>query len=282
MQTAGTGAARPSGAGSDPPQTRLAALVWAPPTGDDCCMPGKLTFEAKLVATRSLTPHIKELEFERLDGRPSEHRPGQWVTMVLPPKDEDGRIDRAYSLVSMADGTPRFKVMVTRVDQGLGSTWLHAARPGETVPMRGPSGTFVRDPLAPRPVLFVTAGTGFCPVRPMFQEALLQGVREPLWLLMGARTEEEIPYREDLAAWARHQNVRVEVTLSQPPADWKGRRGHVQQHLPEVWGQFHAQHADALVYVAGWKRMVWPVGDLLRKLQVDRTHVRIEVFDPVD
>jgi len=244
-------------------------------------MPGKLTFEAKLIASRSLTPFIKELEFERLDGQPSAHRAGQFVTMVLPPKDEDGRIDRAYSIASPADGSPRFKVMVTLVEGGLGSRWLSQARPGERVPMRGPSGTFVRDEKQPRPVLFVTSGTGFCPVRPMFLEALQRGVPEPLWLLVGVRTPEELPYREELAEWARNPRVRIEITLSQPPPGWTGRTGHVQVHLAELWEAFRAQHPEAQVFVAGWKHMVWPVEDLLRmQLGVDKNHLRVEVFDP--
>jgi ferredoxin-NADP reductase len=201
--------------------------------------------------------------------------------MVLPPKDEDGRIDRAYSFASLADGSPRFKVMVTLVDGGLGGAWLHQAQPGVTVPMRGPSGSFVRDERNPHPVLFVTAGSGFCPIRPMFQEALREGLKQPLWLLLGARNPEAIPYRDELAEWARHEQVRVEITLSKPPPDWTGRRGHVQAHVLELWKALQAAHPDAQVYISGWKRMVWPVEDLLRmEPGVSRSHLRVEVFDP--
>jgi NAD(P)H-flavin reductase len=147
--------------------------------------------------------------------------------------------------------------------------------------MRGPSGSFVRDPRQPRPVLFVTSGAGFCPVRPMFLEALARDVPEPLWLLLGVRTPEAIPYRSELEGWARHPRVRVEITLSQPPPGWTGRTGHVQAHLSELWKELHAQEPDAMVYVAGWKRMVWPVEDLLRmQLGLDKHHLRVEVFDP--
>jgi ferredoxin-NADP reductase len=246
-------------------------------------MSAKRTFEAKLVATRALTPVIKELEFERLDGQPSAHRAGQWVTMVLPPKDEDGRIDRIYSIASPADGTPRFKVWVARVKDGLGSRWLHAAAIGEQVPMRGPSGSFVSDPANPRPILFITAGTGFCPVRPMFLEALARGVPTPMWLLLGARTLDDVPYREEQAAWGGHEHLRVELTLSRAPAGWTGRRGYVQSHLAELWGEFHARYPDGLVYVSGWRHMVWPVEDKLRmELGLDRQHLRVEVFDTED
>lgn len=238
------------------------------------------TFEARLVASRGITPHIKELEFERIDGTPSPHKPGQWVTMVLPPKDEDGRIDRAYSFSSLADGTARFRVLVTKVDDGLGSTWLHSAPPGTVLPMRGPDGTFVRDAKQPPAALFVVSGTGFAPVRTMFEDALRQGHGEPMWLLLGVRSPEEIPFAEDLDRWRQQPNMRVEITLSKPPEGWTGRRGHVQEHLPELWHELVAKHPAALVYVCGWRRMVWSVRDQLRgALGVEASRMRVEAFD---
>jgi CDP-4-dehydro-6-deoxyglucose reductase, E3 len=237
------------------------------------------TFESRLVATREVTPWVRELEFERLDGKPSTHRPGQWVRAVLPPKDEDGRIDRAFSYSSIADGTPRFKLLVARVIDGLGSQWLHQAKVGDQVPMRGPSGTFVRDPKN-RATLFVASGIGFAPIRPMFQEAVARDAKEPMWLLFGARTPDEIPFADELAQWATRPNFRIEVSLSRPPPEWKGKSGHVQQHVKELWSELLRLEPDAHAFVCGWRRMVWPVSDLFRgELNVDSRHLRIEAFD---
>lgn len=251
----------------------------APSAGDDWAMSSTPTFESRLVATREVTPQMREVEFERVDGLPSLHRPGQWVRAVLPPRDEDGRIDRAYSYSSTADGSPRFKLLVALVKDGLGSQWLHRAQPGERVPMRGPSGTFLRDATNP-PTLFIASGIGFAPVRPMYQEAIARNAQEPMWLLLGVRSPEEIPFREELAEWAKRPNFRVEVCLSQPPPDWKGRTGHVQQHVKDLWGELRARHPEAHAFVCGWRKMVWPVSDLLRvELGVDPQHLRVEAFD---
>jgi ferredoxin-NADP reductase/GNAT superfamily N-acetyltransferase len=246
---------------------------------DDGGMLRAPTFETRLLANREVTPHLRELEFERVDGRPSAHRPGQWVQTVLPPRDEDGRINRAYSFAEVADGSPRFKLLVALVAEGLGSQWLHRAPPGQLVPMRGPAGTFVRDASNP-PTLFVASGIGFAPVRPMFQEALQRDAAEPMWLLLGVRSPEEIPFASELAAWSKRSNFRVEITLSKPPPDWKGRSGHVQQHLKELWAELLKTHPGAHAYVCGWRKMVWPVSDLLRvDLGVAPERLRVEVFD---
>lgn len=237
------------------------------------------TFETTLVGSREVTPHMRELEFERVDGKPSQHRPGQWVRAVLPPRDEDGRIDRAYSYSTIADGSPRFKVLVALVKDGLGSQWLHHASPGVHVPMRGPQGTFVRDPKN-APALFVAAGIGFAPVRPMFQEAIARDAQEPMWLLLGASGPEEIPFAAELETWRARPNLRIEVTLSRPPPDWRGRTGHVQQHVKELWSELSKRHPDAHAYVCGWRKMVWPVSDLFRgELAVPNDRLRVEAFD---
>jgi ferredoxin-NADP reductase len=238
------------------------------------------TFSARLIAAYALTPHMKELEFERLDGTPSTHAPGQWVDIVLPPKDEDGRIDRRYSYSSLADGTPRFRVLVTRIEGGAGSSWLHRAQPGVVLPMNGPDGTFVREQAQRVPTLFVAAGTGFAPVRLLIDDALRSEHPELMWVLLGARSLGDLPWASELERWKQLPTMRVELTLSQPQPGWAGRTGHVQKHLPELWRALTALHPDALVYVCGWRRMVFPVRDLLRsELGVDARRVRIEAFD---
>jgi NAD(P)H-flavin reductase len=114
----------------------------------------------------------------------------------------------------------------------------------------------------------------------MFEHALKAGHTAPMWLLLGVRSTDEIPFSTDLANWEKQPGMRVELTLSQPGAGWKGRTGHVQAHLPALWNELRAQHTEAMVYVCGWRRMVWPVKDLLRsELQVDASHMRVEAFD---
>ena len=89
------------------------------------------TFEATLVSSRPVTPRVKELVFERVDGQPFTFHSGQWVSLVLPLLDEKERpLRRAYSVASVPGESPRFELVVTRVDGGRGSTWLHDAPVG--------------------------------------------------------------------------------------------------------------------------------------------------------
>jgi NAD(P)H-flavin reductase len=117
----------------------------------------------------------------------------------------------------------------------------------------------------------------------MLQAALRAGSEAPLWILFGARFEEDILYREELEALARSsERIRYEVTLSQGAPAWRGRRGYVQAHVPELWRDLAARHPGARphVYICGLERMVKAVRELARgELGADRKQVHVERYD---
>jgi ferredoxin-NADP reductase len=238
-------------------------------------------FDTRLVASRNLTPGVRELVLERADGAPFHFDPGQWVNLVLPA--EDGEIRRAYSIASAPDGSARFEIAVTRVTGGPGSQYLHALEVGGAVHAIGPHGLFTRSPTDAAPALFVATGTGVAPLRSMMAAARRTDTRAPMWILFGARYEHDILYREEFERWAAADaGVRHFVTLSQADAGWKGRRGYVQAHVPEIWRALRdAVHpATPHMYICGLQRMVHTVRDLARgELGASRKHVHIERYD---
>jgi CDP-4-dehydro-6-deoxyglucose reductase len=246
-------------------------------------------FEARLESARTLTPSVRELTFERLDGCAMTFEPGQWVNMVLPVAvAEASDIKRSYSIASPPDGTPRFALAVTRVQDGPGSTWLHALPPGATLPFIGPQGFFTRPPASPTPALMVATGTGVTPMRSMLLAALAAGSRTPTWVLLGVRREQDLLYADELAALAaEHAFVRFEATLSQPGDRWTGRRGYVQTHVRALWDELTAAAAGRdeaseppHVYICGLTRMVGSVRELLRKeMGLPRQQVHSERYD---
>ena len=241
-------------------------------------------FDARLVRCGSLSPSVRELVFERVDGRPLAFEPGQWVSARLPVTVGDQEsIKRSYSIASEPGGTPRFELALTRVKDGPGSAWLCALEPGAVVPFVGPHGFFTRRATDTSPALFVATGTGVTPMRSMLRAALAAGSTTPVVLLFGVRREADLIYREELEAMAsRHPFLRVVTTLSQPAEGWTGQRGYVQTHVPELWAELSARTPDAPphAYVCGLERMVGSVRDLLRKeMGVARQQVHTERYD---
>ena len=237
-------------------------------------------FDVRLAAARAISPTVRHLVFERVDGAPFEFAPGQWVNLLMPLPS--GEIKRSYSIASAPDGSPRFELCVTRVEGGPGSGFLHAIEEGQCLRAVGPQGLFTREANDASPSLFVATGTGVAPFRSMLRAAIASGSEAPLWVLFGARFEEDVVYRDEFEALAAaHSNVRYHVTLSRAAEGWTGRRGYVQLHAPEILKALtEAAEAPPHVYICGLDRMVSTVKDLCRKdLGVDRKRVHVERYD---
>ena len=242
------------------------------------------TFEARLAGARTLTPSVRELTFERLDGKPMSFVPGQWVNAFLPIAGAAGEtpLKRSYSIASPPDGSPRFQLAVTRVQHGAASTWLHAAEPGTVLAFVGPHGFFTRAPSDAAPALMVATGTGLTPLRSMIGAALGAGSRATAWILLGVRHEADLLYADELRAIAAsYPFVRFEPTLSQPEGVWTGRRGYVQTHVRDMWNELRTLgQGEPHAYVCGLDRMVSSVREMLRgELGVPRQQVHSERYD---
>jgi ferredoxin-NADP reductase len=240
-------------------------------------------FDARLVQARSLSPSVRELAFERLDGRPMAFEPGQWLSARLPVTvDDQASIKRSYSIASAPEGTPRFEIALTRVKDGPGSAWLCDLEPGAVVPFVGPHGFFTRRPGDTSPALLVATGTGVTPMRSMLRAAVAAGSTTPAVLLFGVRREADLIYRDQFEGLAgEHPTIRFLPTLSQPDSGWTGRRGYVQTHVRELWDELKAGGGgEPHAYVCGLERMVGSVRELLRKdMGVARQQVHSERYD---
>jgi CDP-4-dehydro-6-deoxyglucose reductase len=241
------------------------------------------TFDARLVRTRALTPSVRELVFDRVDGQPMDFAPGQWVSVPLVLGHGEAEIKRSYSIASAPDGSPSFEIAVTHVQGGPASTKLHALESGAVLRFVGPQGFFTRSSeAAASPSLMIATGTGVTPMRSMLRAAIAQGGRAALWLVLGVRREEDLLYEDEFRCAARdHAFFRFEPTLSQPRAEWGGRRGYVQAHTRAVWDELVARgEGTPHAYVCGLERMVGSVRELLRKdMGLPRQQVHSERYD---
>ncbi len=266
---------------------------------------------AKLIECVEIAPGLGHFVFEAqngegLNGGDLEFIPGQFVsfTTEILLKNETGakQITRAYSLASAphsVNPANRFELCLNLAPEGLFSHHLFCMRPGDTVEMRPPLGTFVlRQP--PRDSLFVATGTGIAPFRSMLK-AHLSASSPHFTLLFGVRHESHLVYRSEFEELARqYPHFRFWPTLSRPEPSWAGRTGHVQAHLEEALlelggttepRQYGARSAEASpvpgdagrrdvdVYLCGLKLMVDDVRSRLKAAGFDRKQIFYEKYD---
>jgi len=127
---------------------------------------------------------------------PLAFRPGQFVSCLLPVAGDT--LIRPYSLASDPEAPGRLELLLDRVPDGPGSTYLFGLARGATVRFTGPWGTFVLDRAPGAPTVFVADGTGIAPIRPMLHRALATQTGHPLHLVYGAPHPERLVYRTEL------------------------------------------------------------------------------------
>jgi ferredoxin-NADP reductase len=164
---------------------------------------------------------------------------GQYVRVTV---DVDGvRRTRCYSLACSqhrSDG----RIELTMTARGLVSRHLHtSARPGLVVGLSQADGEFTLPAVRPSRVLLISGGSGITPVLSMLRTLCDEDHQGEVTFLHYARTEANVPYREELRALAARPNVRL--VLASTSTDGYFRKEHLTAADPRF--------ASAQTYLCG-------------------------------
>lgn len=100
---------------------------------------------------------------------------------------------------------------------------------GDAIGVRGPFGKgWPLESARDQDVIVVAGGIGLAPLRPVIYRVLQD--REEyrrLVILYGARSPRDLLFRQELAAWARHRDTQVLVTVDYGGLSWRGHVGVV-------------------------------------------------------
>jgi CDP-4-dehydro-6-deoxyglucose reductase, E3 len=257
--------ATPAGAHTIPAGTSATTAVGVPRPA-----PPRPALGYRVAALTAVTPSIVALSLRPL-GAHLEFAPGQYVLL----QDEKGRVPaRAYSVANAPRPDGELSLLVTRAARGAASTWVHEAlRSGEVVRLTGPFGSFVDDPAATAPGLYLAAGSGLAPIRSLVEAALADGRRDSLTLVFSARTEADVIDGDLFERWQtrapRFRFIRTLTRASGPPPT--GR-------VPELLPSLGALPRQADVFVAGAPGFVAVCTRALLELGASRVAVHSEVF----
>ena len=225
--------------------------------------------QATLVSFKDIAPAVRHFEFESAEALA--FQPGQFVSLTATLAGKE--FTRAYSIASQPDGN-RFALCLNRVDDGHFSQYMFTLRPGDTITMPPPLGTFtMREPK--RDSLLIATGTGIAPFRSILLANLQKGT-PAFTLLFGVRHHSGLLYEEEFKELARrHPQFKFLPTLTQPDEHWTGRVGRVQTHLEEAT----VGRRDIDVYLCGLRPMVDEVRQKLKEMGFDRKQIRYEKYD---
>ncbi|UCD06035.1 MAG: FAD/NAD(P)-binding protein [candidate division WOR-3 bacterium] len=149
-------------------------------------------------------------------------RPGQFVEVSV-----QGFGEATFAVTRTSKDGSDFTISVKRM--GHLTKMLHRAVRGDMVGVRGPYGnSFPVDAWKGKDIVIIGGGIGLAPLRPIIDHILQH--REDygkLEIIFGARTPEDILYKEDLGIWENDETIQLHTTIDVPFEGWNGRVGVV-------------------------------------------------------
>jgi CDP-4-dehydro-6-deoxyglucose reductase, E3 len=203
----------------------------------------------RVVDKEALNHDVMRLHLKLPDNQRLPFLAGQYLDFLL-----EGGKRRAFSIANAPHDDEFIELHVRHVPGGQFTSFIFDALAEKAIlRIQAPLGTFTLREDSERPLLFISGGTGFAPIKGLIEHAFHIGVTRPMHLYWGVRRREDL-YLPDLPVqWARdHANFLFTPVLSEPNRDWSGRTGFV--HAAVL-----ADHPDMSgfdVYLAGPPIMV--------------------------
>ncbi len=205
-----------------------------------------------------------------------EFLPGQYIDILL----ADGQ-RRSFSLANTPEeaATEGLELHIRLVEGGLFTPKVFdTLHERDLLRFEGPFGTYFLRQDADRPILFVAGGTGFAPVKGMLRQALEAGMKQPMHLFWGARTQADLYLDTMVREWERsHDNLLYTPVLSDPEGEekWTGARGFVHEEVLREYPDLSLHD----VYASGPPPMIEAIRTRFREKGMDGERFFYDSFD---
>ena len=240
------------------------------PVMQEADFPGVTQFQAPVLGVSKLTHDITRVT---VAADPSfVFLPGQYCKVSLPDSDS-----RDFSMAN-APGQGHLEFFIRTVVGGrVTDGALKSLAVGDPLTVKGPfGGAYLRE-ASLGPMLAIAGGSGLAPIRSIVRCAVDRGMRQAIHVYLGVRAARDIYLESELRELvASHDNVSVDIVLSEPDADSRHRAGFLHAALEEDLHGVDIRSWSA--YVAGPPPMVDAVLGVLRALGISRQSCYADPF----
>jgi predicted ferric reductase len=228
---------------------------------------------------RQVTPTVNTVVLtpDPHNHRPMDYRPGQfaWIRLDSPFGPLQGN---PFSLSSGTDSPGDLEFTIRRA--GDFTNTIGTLTPGRKVFVDGPYGDFNADYAGGERLLLIAGGVGMAPMMSILRSHAHRGDARQHLLLAAARTPDELMFLDELEYLTYDLDLEVIPVVSQPPEDWAGVSGRIDEELlAEVLSSY--QLHDAQVFICGPSPMMDSVSQGLVNHRVPSANIHTEQFDMV-
>ena len=201
---------------------------------------------------------VKSYVLEMSDAARVSALPGQFIEISV-----QGFGEATFAISRLPADGKKFIISVKRV--GHLTKMLHRAVQGDIVGVRGPYGnSFPVDDWFGKNIYIIGGGIGLAPLRPVIDHLLLKRDEYAgLKIIFGARSPEDILYKEDLENWNKDKRITLNTTIDIPHEGWNGRVGLI----PEVVQDLAISSENGIAVVCGPPIMIKFTINALKELK---------------
>jgi len=155
---------------------------------------------------------------------------------------------------------------------------MHQLGPADKIYVRGPYGnSFPFEEVKGKDLFFIAGGIGLPPLRSLINSVFDR--REEFGsvkILYGAKTPDELCFKEELKTWKKIRDTEVLVTVDTPDEDWKENVGVVTT----LWHKTNMASSDGVAYVCGPPIMIrFVIPELIKSgLKDENIYVTLERY----
>lgn len=207
------------------------------------------TLPAKVKQIEHLTDDVVKLILQLPAVEPFNFKAGQWVYFVL----KDGK-KRAFSIANSPNEQNELELQIRHAIGGVFTDFVFdSLTTGLLLQIEGPHGTFYFQQ-DDQPILLVAGGTGFAPIKGIFEEISQLEQQPPVHIFWGSRARKDLYQNELVERWVKEFGIQYTPVLSDPEDgdNWDGESGFVHQSVIKAFPDL-SKHA---VYMAGPPQMI--------------------------
>ena len=190
-----------------------------------------IPYVGKIIDITQETPDVKTFRVVGLDGKKLfEHIPGQCAMLIVPGVGE--------SMISITSSPTLQEYMEFSIKRcGCVTDWLHAARVGQQIYVRGPIGNGfpVEGELKGKDILVVAGGIGLAPVHSVVNYMMDNRANYGrIQVIYGSRSKADLVRLSEMQdVWMKQPDCSINLTIDRAQDDWDGHVGFVPPYVTE-------------------------------------------------
>ena len=227
-------------------------------------------FETSFAEVIQRTHNVKSFRFPR---PPSfSYKAGQFMFVAV--KGGQELLKKPFS-ISSSPTEPEFIEFTKKLTDHPFSIALMNTKVGEWASLDGPYGSFTFEGEF-EDVGMLSGGVGITPLRSICKYCTDTFSKAKITLIYGNRTEEDIVFHKELQEMQRqNKNLKVVFTVDDARPGWNGKIGVIDEAMIK---NEMPNYLKTVFYVCGPPAMVVAILELLGKLGIPRSQVKVESF----